>query len=224
MDDDDKVRRNLMAASFAVLLYFWLELPDSLIVKRLLGEEQAQSVPPWKIWLCIVAVLSYQVHRFISASVLTGSWGGAATEFRNRRAAFFKTYIEHAEGGLKTAQLPRWMSYGEPACYGTKDFTSLVRDAPQETRDRMSFLSANAARGDDSFYFSIPVEIGTEGTWNNHKAVFLYVPPNERWRVDLRVLIGMTRSAYFSEFALPMLVGYAALVCSIAALTRNVLS
>lgn len=224
MDDDDKVRRNLMVVSFAVLLYFWLELPDSLIVKRLLGEDQAQGVPAWKIWGCIVAVLSYQVHRFISASVLTGAWGGAATEFRNRRAAFFKTYIERAEGGLKTATLPRWMSYGEPSCYGTNDFSSLVRDVPQETRDRMSFLSPLAARGDDAFYFNIPVEIGTEGTWNNQKAVFLYVPSNERWRVDLRVLIGMTRSAYFSEFAVPMLVCYAALLCSIAALTRHTLS
>jgi hypothetical protein len=85
MDDDDKVRRNLMVVSFAVLVYFWLDLPDSMVLKRLLGSESAPSVAGWKVWALILAVVGYQFHRYWSVLIGTAQWQSLHGQIVSRR-------------------------------------------------------------------------------------------------------------------------------------------
>jgi hypothetical protein len=225
MDDDDKVRRNLMVVSFAVLLYFWLELPDSLIVKRLLGEDYPHALPAWKIWLTLIFVQGYQLHRFISANMLTPAWEQVTKEFRNRRVLRLHARIQKAEAHLCTGALPRWFSYNEPLAYGRADFSSTLRDISDQERAELRFRGGfDTPRGDDPFFFRIAVLRRSGEPWKNHDAIYLHVPARWRWTIDLQVLTGMCRSAYFSEFGVPMLMGYSAFLLSVSAATRAVMS
>jgi hypothetical protein len=62
MDDDDKVRRNLVVASAAVILAWFLELP----VQRLAAASKIDQwfPPPRKVWLASLAVLVYLAWRY----------------------------------------------------------------------------------------------------------------------------------------------------------------
>lgn len=74
MDDDDKVRRNLVMASSAVTLFSWLDIPPGLITAKILGVTPEAFVSGWKIWAAIFAVLAYLSLRFYFSVVSDSEW------------------------------------------------------------------------------------------------------------------------------------------------------
>ena len=66
MDDDDKIRRNLVMASTAILILAWLDLPAGLIAQRLLAVpgSDATVVQPVRIWIATLAVMAYLGVRY----------------------------------------------------------------------------------------------------------------------------------------------------------------
>lgn len=67
VDDDDKVRRNLVVTSAALIGVWFLEIP---LVKILPGSIDAATwaPAPWKAWLVFLAVLVYQAARYYFSS------------------------------------------------------------------------------------------------------------------------------------------------------------
>jgi len=63
MDDDDKIRRNLVVFSAAVLVVAWLEIPVQPVVAKWLGAE-GWRLHPVKLWLAVLAVDVYLILRF----------------------------------------------------------------------------------------------------------------------------------------------------------------
>jgi len=65
MDDDDKVRRNLVVASSVTVLLAWLEVPLVAVADRLFGTKADGYAPSgWRVWLGALAVLLYLGLRF----------------------------------------------------------------------------------------------------------------------------------------------------------------
>lgn len=63
IDDDDKLRRNVVIFSAAVLAVTFLDLPIGSISAKLLGAENAQ-VSVFRVWLLALFTLFYLVIRF----------------------------------------------------------------------------------------------------------------------------------------------------------------
>lgn len=219
MDDDDKVRRNLMVVSFAVLLYFWLELPDALIAKKLIGEDA--RLPSWKVWLTLVVVIGYQLLRFLSASQLSKDWQEASELFDSKRITLLHDHVRKHESEILAGTLPQWISYDDPTgVYKNSLTTPNLESLSDGDRRTLSLRGDYNRLRDDPYLFAFAVTgtaLGMKGTG----AVFLSVPRSERWRLDARFLLQMARTPYVIEFGVPVLAGYAALLSAVAALTHH---
>ncbi len=66
-DDDQKIRRNLVAFSFAVLAMAWLDIPFSVILNKTFGIEAIQSKESSLLALCL-SVLVYLGLRYSFSS------------------------------------------------------------------------------------------------------------------------------------------------------------
>ena len=62
-DEDDKVRRNLVAASFLTILAAWLDIPLAKLAFKLL-ENDAGPVLEWKLWVVVLTVFAYLLIRY----------------------------------------------------------------------------------------------------------------------------------------------------------------
>ena len=69
MDDDDKIRRNLIVTSAVVIGVAWFDvsLPDML--ERLFSIKSATGTQPvqvaaWKVWVAAFAMLAYMAWRY----------------------------------------------------------------------------------------------------------------------------------------------------------------
>jgi hypothetical protein len=62
-DTQDKVRRNVITLSTLIILFWFLDLKLSTTL-TLLGTVQLENVSPFKLWLCITAILVYMSLRY----------------------------------------------------------------------------------------------------------------------------------------------------------------
>lgn len=63
MDEDDKVRRNLVVFSAATVLLFWLEIPVQPLLEEHLKIEPASTLRAWVAAACVLAYLTLR-YRF----------------------------------------------------------------------------------------------------------------------------------------------------------------
>jgi len=62
-DEDDKIRRNLVAASFLTIVSAWFEIPFlKLAVKSL--DSEAVAIPEWRLWSAGLSVFVYLLYRY----------------------------------------------------------------------------------------------------------------------------------------------------------------
>jgi hypothetical protein len=64
MDDDDKVRRNLVVFSGGVLLLSWLAVPLTSVTERLIGPVTGWQINPNRAWAAAGVTLVYLAARF----------------------------------------------------------------------------------------------------------------------------------------------------------------
>jgi hypothetical protein len=85
MDDDDKIRRNLVVTSSITILLAWLQVPLAAVANRLFGTSADNFAPAaWRVWFAAIAVLLYLSLRFrFSEEVEAGL--RALTEARDHR-------------------------------------------------------------------------------------------------------------------------------------------
>lgn len=76
-DSDDKIRRNLVAASAIILLLAWLDMPLPAVADRLLGanfHEGGFKLQPYRVWWAALALLVYfSLHYRFSSDVIAGA-------------------------------------------------------------------------------------------------------------------------------------------------------
>jgi len=102
-DTDEKIRRNLIVASTAVLLGAWLNLPALAIVKRVLGEDAGSSVQPWRLWAAVIALLLYLSLRYRFSDGVRHAWDTNRAEFQSFRiAAMDAMLVSEAKRYTKT--------------------------------------------------------------------------------------------------------------------------
>lgn len=121
-DSDDKIRRNLIVASTAVLLGAWLELPAASVMKRLLGDDISATVQPWRLWTAALALLVYLILRYKFSPGALRAWFLCKEEFaRFRRERVkvildqeFKQFSRTASEPLKIRLMQLRRGYSEP--------------------------------------------------------------------------------------------------------------
>lgn len=79
-DSDEKIRRNLIASSGAVLLAMWLDVDPSGLLTRLLGAEAMRDASAWRIWTVVSFVLLYFGLRYRFSSAMSEAIQGIQTE------------------------------------------------------------------------------------------------------------------------------------------------
>lgn len=90
MDDDDKVRRNLVVASSIILLAAWLGMPLAAVAERMLGISAGSpatfSLSPNRFWSATLFVILYFFLRYRFSSEARR----AVRAFRRERQLIFK--------------------------------------------------------------------------------------------------------------------------------------
>jgi hypothetical protein len=225
MDDDDKVRRNLMVASVLVLLYFWLDVPRDVITERLLGSSANVQLSQWRVWAVITAVIAYQLHRFWSVSGESDEWkraSGLLDSLRsNRLQAMARAEVLHMrEHGGEF----RLLSPTPPEKYRAIGFNVTQRgDLPPV--DARWVQQLNRPISTDPWYHAVHIGPSEDGQiLDDRPLLHLYVPARARWLHDVPALLWLLKTRFFSDFGIPYLLGYTALLIALWNLSTAVLS
>ena len=138
-DESGKARRNLIVIASFVVLLWWLDLPLTTLMERILGG-RSSDVNPAKAWGAVVVALLYFGHRYSYSQEAT-----RATQDRDKRFA-------NERLRLTTETVHRHIS--RAALEGR--VTPLSMDLPRSLRQSASILDFNETRGDR---LSIPQNI-----------------------------------------------------------------
>lgn len=95
-ESDNKKRRNLMITSSAVVATLFLRLKIPSAAVGILSIRPDLAVELWRIWALVLALLFYQVWRFLTDPTAKLAWDNTA-EFFTRR------FSEYAPDSLRTA-------------------------------------------------------------------------------------------------------------------------
>lgn len=100
MDDDDKVRRNLVVASSIILLAAWLGMPLAAVAERMLGISAGSpatfSLNPNRFWSATLFVILYFFLRYR----FSGEARRAVRAFRRERRLILKHKISNTVSRL----------------------------------------------------------------------------------------------------------------------------
>ncbi len=99
-DDNDKVRRNLVVISSAIVIFAWLGIDEGIFFEKLVG--QRISLINWKVSALLIAVVGYFVLRYRFADStkkeygrLIGEWNAILVNNIEKRIHFiFKTFTK----------------------------------------------------------------------------------------------------------------------------------
>jgi hypothetical protein len=62
-DEDEKIRRNLVAASFLTIVSAWFDIPFiKLAIKAL--DSDVVAIPEWRLWVAGLSVFAYLLYRY----------------------------------------------------------------------------------------------------------------------------------------------------------------
>lgn len=113
MDDDDKIRRNLIVTSAVVIGVAWFDvsLPDML--ERLFSVKSAAGSPPvkvadWKVWVAALAMLLYMAWRYRWSEEVEKAWGlFDATVTARYGILFQRVYLRDVAGWFRDGAYPK---------------------------------------------------------------------------------------------------------------------
>lgn len=137
MDDDDKVRRNCMAASSAVLAGWMLGIQQKDVWKRIWGEEI--TAQPFRAWLVILLVLLYLFMRYFFSDERREAHSEMLHEFNAGRK---KTVVS----GLKQEYL-KYKRTGSPARHFKDDGARVMKEAEEGDPTFAAFLPTFGSPG-----------------------------------------------------------------------------
>jgi len=114
MDDDDKIRRNLMVTSAVIIGVAWFDvsLPD--VLERLFSIKQQAGTPEnvvqlsnWKVWLAALAVLGYMSWRYRwSDEMEVAKKLFEESRFKRYQVLFHSVYMVEVVTWFRRGELP----------------------------------------------------------------------------------------------------------------------
>lgn len=216
--DGEKERRNLLIISTAILLFFWLDLPEGVVAERVLGNKMDGQINPGKVWFAITLVLIYQVHRWFCVINGSSNLAEALKLFNSWRSAVIRQEVA-LELNLITKG----------------DFSNLEILSMEDIRERYEKKTGEKntdvlqVKNIRDFEFSRGVWKGSFSFIGNGKTLghmidceFIYPNRRKLW-VDSRIAYKFLISKFSSEYVVPTLVSYASLWLTVAKLTSSVL-
>lgn len=221
MDDDDKVRRNLMVVSTAVLAYFWFALPDGLLLQRLFGTKVEVEIDARKVWIAIVAILVYQMHRYYAV-------GTRAKEFKTevdllkRRANDMvlheiETQIVNQTAVIGSGYFPKPAVLHDASSH---QFSSVA--LPPWSDLQFIGYGAPPRAGFWNGSLRIKSKEDTLAATMNEYSVEYDVPKFERWKIVLKVAGKFIIGPQLSDWIIPVAVWVLALICSLIRLEASI--
>lgn len=103
VDDDEKIRRNIVVASAAVILASWLRLPLTDIGERFLSVKascEAVGVSEFRVWAAVLAILAYLGLRYF--------WSKEVIEAREDLQNAYETYYKKLLVDRYLPEVERW--------------------------------------------------------------------------------------------------------------------
>lgn len=228
MDEDDKVRRNLVVFSAAVCLFTFIQLPIAQVVSGTLKGAGQWTPDPWRLWAVVLVVLIYLFMRYrfsenfspafapmlgdITNAIVERSKDRAVKCFENgqrgRSTRKFGFDLSAISEGLqenishKTGERADWIQYG-------------YRIDRQDRFKGVLTISLLGVKGS-------PGEI-RETLERAESRIEYELPKVERARVVVTaVLQSSIYSRHFVTHSVPVLLGSAALLLSVVKLVQSV--
>lgn len=217
LEDDDKLRRNLVLTSAVVLIYFWLDIPEAVIASKVFGVEAGISLTPWKWWSAVLTVLLYQMHRYLGG-LYTGPdaqefLGGqyipgkqrmveeALRKCESRFSAPFIGEVKHVERQpFQPERLAGLRNYGRDATWMNGVFEHVhFRTAANPFEG----VVTGPATKRDPEQPEIPLI-----------AVAYRFSSLRRCEIELRALLPIVRSKHLTALVVPVLLGYVAILAT----------
>lgn len=207
MDDDEKVRRNLMISSFAVLLFFWLALPEGVILKRIIGNDYDNSTNPIRLWCAILVVLIYQLVRFTASLSESSSY----TQMRDRFA-----WARHDE-------ISNWLCGKISKNHQGKKIVGLgsvrILDVVSFEYEEVNLDWPTAKLAEISGYQSKSIWSGSakisDKNYSGHNSQLhadFEIDKRKRLSIELRAVAVLAKTSFFPEIGVPLFCSYAALL------------
>ena len=217
--DGEKERRNLLVISTAIILFFWLELPEGLIAERVLGQKIEGKINSWKVWAAIVALMMYQIHRFYSVAKGSELCVGAVNLFRTWRRDVVQFYLHEEIAALEKGDIKR------PKILCGEFANNKLKDIDEECVNwrKMIFKTGSATIFNEqnwtgTAYMNYP----TKRTTYSGTEEFCF-PKSKRLMVDLKLVHRFIGTKYLSEYGVPIIWAYSALWLSVYRLTGELL-
>jgi hypothetical protein len=217
-DGDDKIRRNLLVVSSAVLVVAWLKLPPGELAERIIGIKASTGdvVAGWRVWSAILALLVYLALRY---------------RFHNpTRSAYDKLgerwYQARAEVGclMVSRSVEAFLNGRSSHCIISIPDTFSVDPVDEVDHDAVPTYVARAESGDNWFTGRVVIDQHFISAVKRVEYTPYELPRAQRWVASLRA--GSKLLAYSPnsvEFVVPAVVAYAAIWVSVNRLTVELL-
>jgi hypothetical protein len=112
MDDDDKVRRNLIATSAIIIAVAWFDvsLPD--LLERLFSVKgtpaSGKPLADWKVWIAALVVLCYLAWRFRWSDEVERARKQFADSVQERYGVLFqRVYLRNVAKWIQAGRIPK---------------------------------------------------------------------------------------------------------------------
>lgn len=125
-DTDPKIRRNLVMASAAILLFAWLQVPLPIIADKVNPTAAPYQLSAWKLWLACLFVLTYLTLRYR----FTKDFGEFGRSFRSTAW----DYRNHQIDKLLQKSLNKFYKTGKEPPYFFKTLTPLFEKVTPEVQ------------------------------------------------------------------------------------------
>lgn len=145
MDDDDKIRRNLMVTSAVIIGAAWFDVSLPEVLERLFSIKPSPSTPgqvvqlsEWKVWLAALLMLCYMSWRYRWSDEVEKAMSLFSESVLARYKVLFGTdYMANVAKWFKSGSLPGDVHPQIPAAYAQLIPQTLTRQAgrgPTEVR------------------------------------------------------------------------------------------
>lgn len=217
--DGEKERRNLLVISTAIILFFWLDLPEGIIAERVLGQKIEGQISSWKVWAAVVALMMYQIHRLYSVAKGTEICIGAINLFRTWRREVVQFHLHKEVAALEKGDISKPIIL----CGG---FAKNEIKGPEEESvnwKKMIFKTGNATVFNDKNWTGVAyMNYPTRQMTFSGTEEFSF-PESKRLMVELKLVHRFIGTKYLSEYGVPIFWAYLALWLSVYRLTGELL-
>ncbi len=220
MDDDNKVRRNLMVFSTAVVFYWWLGLTPGVIAKRVFGDDAALEMSAVKVWVSIIVVLSYLVWRYVWVVLDSSIWLNAKaaylTELENRLSTLAVVEFERfKQGGLR-----RFLKDTPPAGEGREEVRGNIHPMPS-----IDVMRMGSRGGGFCAWHHVHTIVAREGVVSDVNSPNMHLYVDGWWRIgySLLNLLSLLKTSLVLQIGFPFALAYLALLVSVNRLAASLI-